>query len=864
MKIKQKMAEIAPTTLSLSSHPAPSQIGPTNLPSPAERGFPDRHQDLNGAVLDQCLADANDNGALARLTPTIKEPAMNIKNEEMLTGKSRFDFGKNSLRRFIRLALASSVLTSGMASAVLLDHGPSDPLLTWPQWYRDTSGLALGLCKSQVASPNAASGGKPMCFPPAFDPAGFAGNIGPEIFYNMVGFAEKATGSDFRYRYVAGLEGSYLPLGVPLHGTETVFARIRIALNFNTASKNGTYTVTHPFGVEVFNNVQATNTTNLFGKQAAVFFTADVPLGVAMNFDLALGGPLGPFLEWDVLQAGESLTAGGTTFLGDPNITHTFTGSPFGTNFIRIDGPPGSNLDGQGNDFVQTNVANILGQVWSTPIAQALTVDGAYKSRSVVPNGTNSIDVWATSGPNQKLILTGTGMPSLQLFPDGVIQGKYHGHIEYPSSQPVPASVTVTNVTSNPVVSKSAVLKDGVEISVATFNTNTGEITVVARSTDQVVLPELVVQGIPGVPSAPGVVPAVSSIMTVAQCPTNVVTTPGDVCFVYTLPATVEPPESISVTSLDLGAHSDTLLAIVGTPDNLPNPPIAFDFLNPNGFTVSTSGPTILANAAGTSLPADAMIISPPATGNIALVNAQWTFTPAAGAVAGSDSFQYVRQTANTAVSNVAIGELTMGFQATAPTANPDQFAATTNPAGSRKLFILTNDKPASANPADVIDPASLNILTPPTRGTFVKNADGTISYTATSGGGDSLTYTVSNSATPAQVSNTATVQLTNFTGPESVSVGKVNYTISQAKWVIVGSTNWFGANLTQAVATCWMGDSTTTPTASTLIGSAPIDTTGKFQVSVVGGTAPVGNNNQKATCQTSYGGKGVNTTVAK
>lgn len=767
--------------------------------------------------------------------------------------------------RFLQLLpLVAVLLSTGPSTshAVLLDHGPNDPVLTWPQWYRDTNGTALGLCNSQAPSPNAAAGLKPLCFPPAPDPAGFAGNIGPEIFYNMVDFREKATGSDFRYRYIAGLEGSYLPLGVPIHGTETVFARVRIAFNFNDPAKNGTYKVTHPFGVEVFNNVKATNTTTLLGKQAAIFFTADVPLGVPMNFDLALGGALGPWIEWDVLNPGESLTAGGTTFLGDPNYAHTFTGSPFGTNYIRIDGPPGSNLDGLGHDFLQTNVANVLGQVWGAPIAQPLTIDDAYMNRSAGINGVNSIDVWATSAANQKLILTGTGMPSLQMLPDGVVPGKYHGHIEYPSNLPVPASVTVTNTTSVPIVSQTAVLKDGVEISTSTFNTNTGEITVVARSSDQVGVPNLVVEGVPGIPTAPGIIPAVSANLTAAQCLPGT-TQPSDVCFVYTLPAGIEPPDHVTVTSVELGQHADSLIAIVGTPQNAPNPPVASNFTGANGFTVSSNGSTILVNASGT-LPADALIINQPVNGNIALIGANWTFTTTAGAVPGPDRFQYVRQDAITgAVSNVANGDLTLQFQSAAPTANLDQFAVLANNSNIATLKVLSNDKAATTNPADAINTASVVIVTQPGRGTATVNANGTISYKGTSGGGDSFTYKVSNSAIPAQASNTATVQLTNFTGSESVSVSKVDYTISQVKWVIVGSTNWFGPNLTQTTATCWNGTAAA-PTASTLIGSALVDTTGKYQIAVLGGSAPVGVNNQRITCQTSNGGIGSGTTVAK
>ena len=781
---------------------------------------------------------------------------------DTITEKSKFNGSKNLLRRSIQLALAGSVLASGMAAAVLQDHGPADPTLTWPLWYRDTNGLALSECLSQVPSPNALAGGKAMCFPKNFDPNGFAGNIGPELFYNMVGFVDKNTGSDFHFRYVAGLEGSYLPLGVPVHGTETVFARVRVGLNFNDPNKNGTYTVTHPYGVETFQNVKATNTQNLFGKGTAIFFTADIPLAAPMNFDGALKGAVGPFVQWDVLQAGESLTtADGTKFLGDPNFPHTFTGSPFGTNFIRIEGPPGSNLDGLGtptSNIIQINTATILGQVWGAPIAQPLAITAAYETRST--SGLNAIDIWATSSPNQNLIVTGKDLPSLQLFPSGTTQGLYHGHIEY--SGVVPATVTVTNLTSIPIASTSSALIDGVEISRASFDTATRALTIVAASSDQVEDPGLVLEGVPGVPSAAGVIPAVTSNLTQLACSAvinPVVTDPADRCFVYTLPATIEPPESVSVISTDLGAHADHLVSSFGGPQNPLNPPVAADILGA-GFSVNTGGSTPLTGAG--PLPLDALIIQQPAIGTVALLAGVWTYTATPGAIAGPDSFQYVRQAGNNApVSNVATANLTLLFNSTAPTAVADQFAATTSPAGARKLFLLSNDKAFSANPLDQLDPASVTIVAAPARGTLVTNADGTISYTATSGGSDSFTYTVKNKATPAQTSNTATVTLTNFTGPESNSVGKVTYTVAKAKWTIIGGTNWFGPNLTQSTATCWTGTDPAA-TASTLIGSSPLDATGKYAVVSQGAAPPVVVNGQPIRCQTSYGAIGAATTV--
>ena len=93
-------------------------------------------------------------------------------NEVSLTEKLSALPVKSILRRAIQLTLAGSVLASGMASAKLLDHGPGDAVITFPSWYRDTEGLALGLCRSTTA----------FCFPLAANPAGFAGNIGDEAF----------------------------------------------------------------------------------------------------------------------------------------------------------------------------------------------------------------------------------------------------------------------------------------------------------------------------------------------------------------------------------------------------------------------------------------------------------------------------------------------------------------------------------------------------------------------------------------------------------------------------------------------------------------------------------------------------------
>jgi hypothetical protein len=747
-----------------------------------------------------------------------------------------------SQKTILGVTVAALLLAAAPASAALLDRGPQDPTLTFPQWYRDLNGTALGLCTSQLPSPNALAGGAPMCFPSATDPAGFAGNLGGELFYSNLnvliskGAAAGGT-STFALRYVAALEASYLPAGVPIHGTEAVFARIRIVMN---TQWTGQYVVTHPYGVEVFD---VTDT-----GPRAVFFTVDVPLATPMNFDDAIGGRVGPFPEWDVVDVGLTLVnSRGEQFLGDPSIAHTFKGSPFGTNFVEVVGPVGSNLDGNGSNTVKEILGFVVGQKWLAPIATKFHVDRAvYATKAPVAPaavGQHTIDVWASSAPGQTLLLTAPGLPSLQLkeyLPPQNVPGTYYGHVEIAADAPTPSGITVTNVSGAVLSAMSTGLVDQVDIALAIFDPVSRVLTVNA-STSDVTGPALVVEA-KGFPAG---------IMTPGAGGTATFTS-------LALGAGVEPPPTVRVVSAAGGVASVGVSSGTGAPDNQSGVAVAVsDGSSAAPLAVAGAGPTTIPVLANDSLAGAApttIIVRLASLGTAtAKLDGTVDYTPRAG-VQGTDTFDYVIQTA-AGISNVATVTVAVPFVAPPPVAVADNFAMLHD---SVKIYnVSAND--LDANGARIVGPIVV-IVSPPASGALssaVANADGTITYTPRAGFNsalDTFTYKVAAAANPTVFSAPVTVTVDVFGGSESVSMSKAGYAPAQSRWTLVGSTNWFNAALTQGTATCYLtGSAGVVVNPPRLIGTAPIDTTGKFQL--VTGPNPVPTGAATVRCITSYGG---------
>src|SRR5437667_11092069 len=190
----------------------------------------------------------------------------------------------------------------------LAGFGPIDPANGFPMYYQDSTGLALAQCLD------------PVCAGPAFLttlpnpalPVSFPNNFPVEMFYSRA--IAKTTVGAVSVLYTAAVEGTFLN-GVVAAGNQMLFSRIRVRVA--GLQPGGLYTVTHPYGVKTF-------TADGFGVINDTQTVGAVPL----QFQLALAGPVGPFLRF---ATGLVPPPPGT--IGNPVDLQTVTGSRCGQNF---------------------------------------------------------------------------------------------------------------------------------------------------------------------------------------------------------------------------------------------------------------------------------------------------------------------------------------------------------------------------------------------------------------------------------------------------------------------------------------------------------------------------------------------------
>ena len=389
-------------------------------------------------------------------------------------------------RLIIGLAAASS-LGAGEAFAQaqgLAAVGPVDPGNGFPQFYQDQAGQALEQCLD-IVTPGDPCGLLLLGSVNPRLPIVFPTNFPGESFYWMASARIQPVGGNrsFRADVIMALEATFgNAAGTVVPGQQITFARFRIKVTGGLVP-GSTYTLTYPFGVKTF-VASATGTIN---------FTEDQGCGLvppACNFSSVLPTTnAGPFLAWDA-----TAPAPPAGFIGVPATNHTITGSPFGTNFVRIDGP---NVGGSGVNTLQTNVFSVTGKVFNGVLATALTIDRTSFARTAAGS---EVDFFVHSDGNATITASAAGVPTTTLSGDP-ITGRFDAAVNLAPGTPLPAFIryTATAAGSDPTVRDSP-LVDEVTITAATYSVSSHRLTVNAVSSDQVGAPTLTASGNPQEP----------------------------------------------------------------------------------------------------------------------------------------------------------------------------------------------------------------------------------------------------------------------------------------------------------------------------------------------------------------------------
>jgi hypothetical protein len=311
--------------------------------------------------------------------------------------------------------------------------------------------------------------------------------------------------------YGAALEAAFAG-GVPVPGDQVSFARVRIRADITLDLQTpGTYVVTHPYGVETF--------TQVAPGRRVINMTRDIGIGGAGDFTGALAGDIGPFLHGvggPYIETNPE-TGEAETYIGDPNLLEQVTGSPFGTNFVRIqrtDNP------GLGIDYT-TDLFAVSGRIWNGQRPTNVNVDRSTYSRAFdATTGvlTTNIDVFANTPDSTTAsvcfredidLVPGTPPSPCLIDMTGDGAGGFFGQDPAPLTLPPFVVVTATDpaaaVPTTPTPLASA-LTDVVTVSRALYAKDTQTLIVDAASSDEVIPPTLAALGFGRFSFVPGTV----------------------------------------------------------------------------------------------------------------------------------------------------------------------------------------------------------------------------------------------------------------------------------------------------------------------------------------------------------------------
>ncbi|MHA6195135.1 hypothetical protein ACX3YG_12265 [Pseudomonas wadenswilerensis] len=385
--------------------------------------------------------------------------------------------------------LVVGALAQGVAQAALfaVDSGPYTPANGgFAAWYQDSHGRTLDLCLSKAVSSRVAGApGAPtyMCnllpAPGVFDdaqPVVFPGNFPDEAFWFTADGTVVDAARGINLSWGAAIEAAFAA-EEPVEGDQISFARIRIRVDVPTA---GTYVITHPYGVDVFN-------VETPGRRA-INMTRDIGIGAPKTYDGALKGDIGPFLRSVNGPYSETnpVTGAAERFIGDPNLEEAVTGSPFNTNFIRIEGPGGLDL----RTTVFAVSGKLSGVVRPTPL---IPQRGTY-SRTPGSNGPVARqDVFVMAPPPPASVALTSSTPVLNLT-EADTTGRWYAQRALDPILPSTLQVTADNHLAIPDSTPTTLpmpLTDLVVIRRAEYSLSSGQLTLEASTSDETSPPVL-------------------------------------------------------------------------------------------------------------------------------------------------------------------------------------------------------------------------------------------------------------------------------------------------------------------------------------------------------------------------------------
>jgi hypothetical protein len=734
----------------------------------------------------------------------------------------------------VLLAALALVVSGGVAAGVvgppgvngpgLQAVGPVSPVDGFPIWYQDNTGVRLEQCGVLVADPNC----------PAFgplpggvgSPISFPTNYTPEAFYQLASVTIP-TANAGRAVIALNLEQA---LPTAANGAQITFSRLRV--DINNATTNLNYKVTTPAGVT---NVTSTNVPPHAGN---VFTTVDTGAAPG-NFSGALGGHVGPFLKWDPLVA--PLAPAG--YIGDGFTAHKVVGSPYGTNFVRIeatgvnptpltDGCPTLLTAHPFADCVETSLFTLQGKIATTA---GVVANRATYSRTAAGGGL--VDAFASSLPQSTQAITVADVPvapalgefgTTQLTGSATAAGNYFARVPYTGVNP-PTTVKVSNIGDVPASSANMPVTDAVT-GTAVYTTGTagnpaavpplaaipGSLAITAVSSDAFAPPVLTASGFapaPALPALPGT-PLVLGALTVPvlDAPPAFVTVTSAAGGTVQLPVTVlgaayAPVPAVSQAGPAQTAAVGQLVTLNGSASTGALT-FAWTGTDPTGTAIvlagaTTATPTFTATAA--NLGANVFTLTVTGLGGTTSTSTVTvTVTAAAAAVANAGPNQIGIQRGKTVTLNGSLSS-TGSYLWTQVVAAGDPVATLTGATTLQPTFVF----PFYKSPANK-GPLTFNLKVTSIDGSF---ANSTVTISPTS---------------------------------DTVVVTRSIYTVAKGTWLSAGTSSVIAGQ----IVTLHLGLVT-----GPVIGSAVVDPTGAFQVR---GTTPAAVVGSQVTAESQLGGVSV------